>query len=78
MACQWQPRSCGGLYLESTRAEQLGVLPGEDCLVREVMDHQNGLPKDRLAVPCRHGRFRQVRDRHRPSERNQKFTMSRV
>src|SRR5262245_19757089 len=76
MACQWQPRSCGGLYLDSNRVEQLGVLPGEDRLVREVMDHQNGLPKDqnglpkdRLTVPCRHGRFRHVRDRHRPSER---------
>lgn len=44
MACQWQTRSRGGLYLESTRAEQLGVLPGEDRLVREVMDHRMASP----------------------------------
>ena len=44
MACQWQTRSRGGLYLESTRAEQLGVLPGEDRLVREVMDRRIASP----------------------------------
>ena len=30
-------RSAGGLYLESTKAEQLGVLPGEDRPVHAVM-----------------------------------------
>jgi len=44
MACQWQTRSRGGLYLESTRAGQLGVLPGEDRLVREVMDRRIASP----------------------------------
>ena len=44
MACQWQPRSCGDLYLESMRAEQLRVLPGEDRLVREVMDRRIASP----------------------------------
>ena len=33
-------RSSGGLYLESTRAEQLGVLPGEDRLARDVMSRR--------------------------------------
>ena len=32
------------LYLESTRAEQLGVLPGEDRLVREVMNRRFASP----------------------------------
>lgn len=40
MTCQRQRRPSGGLYLESTRAEQLGVLPGEDRPVREVMDRR--------------------------------------
>jgi CBS domain-containing protein len=40
MGCQWKSRSSGGLYLESTRAEQLGVLPGEDRPVREVMSRR--------------------------------------
>ena len=48
MACQWQTRSRGGLYLESTRAGQLGVLPGEDRLVREVMDHRMASPRTDL------------------------------
>ena len=30
----------GGVYLESTEAEQLGVLPGEERRVREVMDRR--------------------------------------
>ena len=32
------------LYLGSTRAEQLGVLPGEDRLVREVMNRRIASP----------------------------------
>ena len=32
------------LYLESTREEQLGVLPGEDCLLREVMNRRIASP----------------------------------
>jgi CBS domain-containing protein len=40
MGCRWKSRSSGGLYLESTRAEQLGVLPGEDRPVREVMSRR--------------------------------------
>ncbi|WP_080885857.1 CBS domain-containing protein [Nitrospira japonica] len=31
-------RRRGGLYLESTEAEQLGVLPGEERRVKDVMD----------------------------------------
>ena len=38
MARKRHPRSSGGLYLESTR--ELGVLPGEDRPVREVMDRR--------------------------------------
>jgi homoserine O-acetyltransferase len=37
---QRRPRAEGGLFLESTRAEQLGVLPGEERLVRDVMSRQ--------------------------------------
>lgn len=40
MGCRWKSRSSGGLYLESTRAEQLGVLPGEERPVREVMSRR--------------------------------------
>src|SRR5215510_7802299 len=40
MACERHRRSSGGLYLESTPAKQLGVLPGEDRPVREVMDRR--------------------------------------
>jgi len=40
MTARCKSRSAGGLYLESTRAEQLGVLPGEDRAVREVMSHR--------------------------------------
>ena len=40
MGCRWKNRSSGGLYLESTRAEQLGVLPGEDRPVRDVMSRR--------------------------------------
>lgn len=34
------PRPHSGIFLESTNAEALGVLPGEDRLVKEVMDRE--------------------------------------
>jgi CBS domain-containing protein len=40
MRCRGKNRSAGGLYLESTKAEQLGVLPGEDRPVEQVMDRR--------------------------------------
>jgi len=40
MTCRRQSRSSGGLYLESTRAERFGVLPGEERPVREVMNRR--------------------------------------
>ena len=40
MSCRLRSRSSGGLYLESTRAEQLGLLPGEERPVRDVMNRR--------------------------------------
>ena len=34
------PRSRSGIYLESTNAEALGVRPGEDRLVKDVMNRE--------------------------------------
>jgi CBS domain-containing protein len=40
MTCRWQSRSGAGLHLESTKAERLGVLPGEERPVREIMSRR--------------------------------------
>ncbi len=34
------PRSHSGIYMESTKAESLGVRPGEDRLVKDVMSRE--------------------------------------
>ena len=36
------PRSRSGIYMESTNAEALGVRPGEDRLVKDVMSSRGG------------------------------------